>query len=77
MPYARTRTGPYAALDLVPLYRHQLEACRLRPGERCLVLTDSAYDPAASAACLRAALHLGAEALVVTLPEGVAISVRT
>ena len=68
MPYARTRSGPYAALDLVPVFRHQLEACALHAGERCLVLTDSAYDPAASAACLRAALDLGAEALVVTLP---------
>lgn len=68
MPYARTRTGPYATLDLVASYRHQLEACRLREGERCLVLTDTAYDPAASAACLRAALDLGAQALVVTLP---------
>lgn len=69
MPYARTRTGPYAPLKLIPLFRHQLEACRLRPDERCLVLTDSAYDPAVSVACLRAALDLGAEALVVTLPE--------
>jgi len=68
VPYAVTRTGPYAALELVPLFRHQLEACALRAGERCLVLTDSAYDPTASAACLQAALDLGAEALLVTLP---------
>jgi 2,5-dihydroxypyridine 5,6-dioxygenase len=68
MPYARTRTGPFAPIDLIPLFRHQLEGCRLQPGERCLVLTDSAHDPATSVACLRAALDLGAEALVVTIP---------
>jgi 2,5-dihydroxypyridine 5,6-dioxygenase len=64
MPYARTRTGPYASVDLVPLFRHQLAASMLRSGERCLVLTDTAYDPAVSAACLSAALDLGATAVV-------------
>ncbi len=68
MPYARTRTGPLAAVDMVPLYRSQLEACRLRPDETCLILTDTAYDPAAASACLRAALDLGATAVVTTLP---------
>ena len=67
MPYARTRTGPYAASELVALYRRQLEACRLRAGETCLILTDTGYDPAASAACLAAAHDLGATAVVVTL----------
>jgi 2,5-dihydroxypyridine 5,6-dioxygenase len=68
MPYPRTRSGPYAAFDLVPIFRHQLQACRLQANERCLVLTDTAHDPAPSAACLRAALDLGADALLVTLP---------
>ncbi len=68
MPYARTRTGPLAAVDMIPVYRAQLEACRLHADETCLILTDTAYDPAAAAACLRAALDLGATAVVTTLP---------
>jgi 2,5-dihydroxypyridine 5,6-dioxygenase len=69
MPYARTRTGPLAALDMVPVYRAQLEGCRLRAEETCLIITDTAYDPAAATACLRAALDLGAIAMVLTLPS--------
>lgn len=68
MPYARTHSGPYAATSLVPLYRRGLEASRLRAGEHCCILTDTAYDPTAAAACLAAALDLDATAMVVTLP---------
>ena len=56
MPYARTYIGAYATPELVSLYRHQLEGCRLQAGESCLIVTDTAYDPVASAACLGAAL---------------------
>ena len=69
MPYARTTTGPYASVELVSLYRHQLEGCRLRAGESCLIVTDSAYDPVASAACMGAALALDAVPAVLTLPD--------
>jgi len=68
MPYARTTTGAHVAAELVGLYRHQLEACRLGPGESCLIVTDTAYDPTASAACLGAALTLEARPAVLTLP---------
>ena len=68
MPYGRTTSTPHAATELVPLFRRQLEGCRLRSDETCLVLTDTAYDPIASAACLGAALDLGARAFVVTVP---------
>lgn len=68
MPYGRTTSTPHAAAELVPLFRHQLEGSGLRPGETCLILTDTAYDPVASAACLGAALDLGAAAYVVTVP---------
>lgn len=68
MPYARTSTGAHVATELVALYRHQLEGCRLRSGESCLIITDTAYDPTASAACLGAALDLGANPAVLTLP---------
>ena len=68
MPYARTTTGAHAATELVPLYRHQLEACRLRPAESCLIITDTAYDPTPAAACMGAALALEANPSVLTLP---------
>jgi 2,5-dihydroxypyridine 5,6-dioxygenase len=68
MPYPRSTAGPFAAGDLVAGFRHQLAGCRLRPGEVCLILTDTLYDPVAATACLAAALDLGAEAYVVTVP---------
>ena len=68
MPYARTTTGAHVAAELIGLYRHQLEACRLRPGESCLIITDTAYDPTPSATCLGAALALDANPAVLTLP---------
>ena len=68
MPYARSTAGPFAAIDLIADFRHQLEGCRLRPDEVCLILTDTLYDPVAATACLAAALDLGAEAFVVTVP---------
>jgi 2,5-dihydroxypyridine 5,6-dioxygenase len=68
MPYARTTTGPHVAAELIGLYRRQLEACRLRPDESCLIITDTAYDPTPSAACLGAALALEANPALLTLP---------
>lgn len=68
LPYARTFTSELAGADLVELFRHQLAACALRPGETCLAITDTSWNPAASAACLAAARALGAEVAVLTLP---------
>ncbi len=68
MPYARTTTGPLVAAELTGLFRHQLEACRLSPGESCLIVTDTAYDPTPSGACLAAALALDATPAILTLP---------
>ena len=68
MPYARTTTGAHVAVELVGLYRHQLEACRLARGESCLIITDTAYDTTASAACLGAALAMESNAAILTLP---------
>lgn len=55
---------------LVEVFRHQLAASRLAPGERCLAITDSAWDPACAAACVDAARTLGAEVRLVVLPAG-------
>lgn len=68
MPYSRTTTGPHVAAELIGLYRRQLEACRLGRDESCLIITDTAYDPTPSAACLGAALALEANPAVLTLP---------
>ena len=70
MPYARKTTGALVATELVDLYRGQLEACRLSSDESCLIITDTAYDPTPSAACLGAALQLGAQSAILTLPYG-------
>jgi 2,5-dihydroxypyridine 5,6-dioxygenase len=69
MPYPRDYASPLAGADLAELFRHQLAACRLTPGETCLAITDTAWNPAASAACLAAARALGAEVAVLTLPS--------
>ena len=68
MPYGRTTSGPHAATELVALYARQLRGCALHADETCLIVTDTAYDPVASAACLGAALQVGARAFVLTLP---------
>jgi len=52
---------------LVDLFRHQLAASRLAPGERCLAISDSRWDPACAAACVEAARALGAEAHQIVL----------
>jgi len=68
MPYARPNSGANVAIEFVRVCRHQLEACALQRGETCLIITDTAYDPTPTAACLGAALDLEATPLVLTLP---------
>ena len=53
---------------LVDVFRHQLAASRLAPGERCLAITDTRWDPACAAACVAAARALGSEVEVLVLP---------
>lgn len=64
--YARTYDGPGFAADLAALFRHQLGACALQPGELCVCITDTAWMPAYAAACMGAAEALGAQAIQVT-----------
>lgn len=66
MAYARTYDGPGFATDLAALFRHQLTACALQPGELCVCITDTAWSPAYSSACMGAARALGAEAMQAT-----------
>jgi 2,5-dihydroxypyridine 5,6-dioxygenase len=69
MPYAHLPIGETALVELVPIFRHQLEYCRLEPGERLIAITDGAFHPHYAAACVGAALDLGAEAFQVCLPQ--------
>ncbi len=66
MAYARTYDGPGFPADLAALFRHQLTACALKPGELCVCITDSAWMPAYAAACMGAAEALGADAVQAT-----------
>lgn len=68
MAYGRLMTGASLAAELIGLFKYQLTMSRLQPGEDCLIVTDSAFNPTYAAACLGAALELGASAYVVTLP---------
>ncbi|MGQ0568823.1 MAG: hypothetical protein ACT4P5_04715 [Armatimonadota bacterium] len=68
MAYGRLLTSPAAATELVGLFKYQLELCNLTPGELCVVVTDTAFNPISAAACLGAALNLGAEAYQMILP---------
>ena len=56
------------AVELVELFRHQLAMCNLRPGELCLCITDTAWNPVCAAACMGAAHALGADAYQVVFP---------
>ncbi|WP_293863067.1 hypothetical protein [uncultured Alsobacter sp.] len=62
MAYGRSFTSHGFAVELVDLFRHQLAACNVKPGELCLCVTDTAWNPAYAAACMGAAHALGAEA---------------
>ncbi len=68
MAYARTYSSHAMAVELVDVFRHQLAASRLGPGQLCLCLTDSAWNPAYAAACMGAAHALGADAYQVVFP---------
>jgi len=54
--------------ELIELFRNQLRHCNLKSGELCLSITDMAYNPLYSDACIGAALEIGAEAIKLTLP---------
>ena len=62
MAYARSYSHPAFAGDLATLFRHQLQACALSPGEVCVCITDTAWNPAYAAACMSAATAMEAEA---------------
>lgn len=68
MSHSRTVTPSSMLPELVELFKSQLRQCNLKPNELCLSITDTAYNPIYSDACVGAVLGLGAEAVKLTLP---------
>jgi 2,5-dihydroxypyridine 5,6-dioxygenase len=68
MSHKRVMTNPSILPELIPLFKHQLTYCNLKPGELCLSITDMAYNPIYADACIGAALNIGAEMTKLTLP---------
>ncbi len=68
MPNRRIMMNPSAAPELVGLFERQLSLCNLQPDELCLIISDTAFNPVYSDACLGAALNLGAAAYKQILP---------
>jgi 2,5-dihydroxypyridine 5,6-dioxygenase len=58
-----------ALAELIPVFKHQLVHCRVKEGERLVVVTDSSFHPYYASACMGAALEMGAQAFQVLLPH--------
>ena len=61
--------NPSALPEIIGLFKNQLSMSKLKPDELCLVVTDNAFNPIYSDACLGAAQDLGAESYKITLPH--------
>jgi 2,5-dihydroxypyridine 5,6-dioxygenase len=68
MANRRIMMNPSAAVELVGLFEYQLSMCKLERDELCLVISDTAFNPVYSDACIGAALNLGASAYKQILP---------
>lgn len=76
MPYARSFSTELAAIDLVALFMHQLNACRLKRGEFCALITDTAWNPIYAAAAMGACRALNAEVSLTTFAASVTVPAR-
>ncbi len=70
MANQRSTSNPMLSVELISLFKHQLNACQLRPDELCLIITDTAFNPVVADACFGAAYELGAEAIKLVIPYG-------
>ena len=55
MAYGQLRVHPMALAELIPVFEHQLVHCRVKEGERLVVVTDSSFHPYYASACMGAA----------------------
>lgn len=76
MPYARSFSTAFAATDLVDLFARQFEACRLKRGEFCALVTDTAWNPVYAAAAMGACRALGAETSLTTFAASAPVPAR-
>ena len=68
MAYETPVLGSAATAELIGLFKQELLMCNLEPGELCVVVSDTAYNPVIADLVLGAALDLGADAYTIVLP---------
>jgi 2,5-dihydroxypyridine 5,6-dioxygenase len=69
---------PKLSAELTMLFRRELELCNLKAGETLLIFSDSMFNPHYVAACIGAAMLLGAEPIHMEVPHSTAsLSSRT
>jgi hypothetical protein len=66
MPSARNFLVAFAATELVDLFARQFEACRLKRGDFCAHVRDTAWNPVYAAAAMGACRELGAKTSLTT-----------
>ncbi len=76
MPYARSFSTELAAIDLIDLFTRQFDACRLKRGEFCALITDTAWNPVYAAAAMGACKALKAEVSLTTFAASETIPAR-
>lgn len=77
MAYEASVTGSAATAELIGLFKLQLTMCNLKPGELCVIVTDTAFNPVIGDAFLGAALDMGAEAYKTVLPYSLPLPTRS
>ncbi len=77
MAYRRMLTNPAALGEMIELNLHQLRLSNLRPDELCLVVTDTAFNPAYAQAACAAARALGAQVYQITLPHSASLPTKS
>jgi 2,5-dihydroxypyridine 5,6-dioxygenase len=65
----RVPTNERVGAELVPLFRRQLELCKVKPGETVLSFTNTLTNPAYASALFGACLDIGADVFEVTVPS--------
>ncbi len=77
MAYEASLIGSAATAELIGLFKQELTMCNLEPGELCVIVTDTAYNPGIADAFLGAALDMGAEAYKTVLPYSLPLPSRS
>lgn len=76
MPSAHSFSVAFAATELVDLFARQFEACRLKRGEFCALVADTAWNPVYAAAATGACREPGAETSLTTFTASTPVPAR-